>query len=168
MGLNDLVPDDAGDAKGGRPKERGVGESIEPAGKPYLPTKDSEEWWLDVLDDVAEKEPVLDENSLDEMSFHKTVEVIGSISDYVSLHPVYVRQILIEHDIYDTDWSAYIDFFNDDYLDSRVPGYGKDKDDYEPEVEENPWKTEARKDSSSSSFGSSNDDKEGGLHNLVD
>jgi len=137
MGLEDLIPDDAGNGGGGRPKSREIGETIEPAGEPYLPEKDSKEWWLERLEDVEGKEPVLENNDITELDFHIQVEVIGSLSDYTAVHPVKVRKKLAEHEILETDWEEYIDFYPDAVLDSRVPHY--DGDTYTPQITDTSW-----------------------------
>lgn len=159
MGLNDLIPDDAGEAKGGRPKSRELGQTIEPAGEPFLPENDTEEWWAERIEDVTDDNPVLEDKELQDLKFEHTVEVMGSIADLTSVHPVRVRKKLDEHDIMETDWEEYINFYSDSVLDSRVPGY--DGSGYSPRVEENPWEQAVEDDSSSE------DENEGGLHNLL-
>lgn len=159
MSLEDLIPDDAGSGGVGRPPSKELGQTIEPAGEPYLPENDDEQWWLERLDDIAEKEPVLGENTLDEMEFHHSVEVIGALSDLVSLHPVEVRKKLSEHEIYETEWEDYIGFYDDTVLDDRVPHY--DGEDFTPTIKENPWDDD---DSSQQE----QEEKEGGLHGLIE
>jgi len=160
MSLEDLIPDDTGSGGVGRPKSRDLGETIEAAGKPFLPKHDDKEWWLDALEDTEDQAPVLEDKGLGEMEFHKTVEVIGVLSDYVSMHPTEVRLKLEKHEIHETDWEEYVDFFPDEVLDRRVPGY--DGDDWSPTIKEDPWE------SNSNNSSSEEEEKEGGLFNLVE
>lgn len=148
MGLRDLIPDDTG-GTGGRPKESGVGSTREVYGEPFLPEKDNTFWWEEQVEEVT--------GGLSSFtSFEENAKKIGELSDWVGLHPVEVRKKLSEYNIYETDWEEYIEYYSDEVLDGRVPGY---EDDFSPDIQSNPWDdTEWGRD----------EEKDGGLHNLVD
>ena len=154
--LTNLIPEDAGSGKGGRPKSKEIGEPVSVEGEPYTDDKDSADWWEEVLSDVAEDEPIIKENSLDELEFMKVVDVVGQVSDYTYLAPVEVRKKLSEHDIYETDWERYIEFYDDALLDDRVPHY--DGVGYTTKKVTTTTPTDDDGD---------DDEKTGGLHNLV-
>lgn len=154
--LTNLIPEDAGSGKGGRPKSKEIGEPVSVEGKPYTDENDSTDWWEEILSDVAEDEPILEDKSLDELDFQKVVDVVGQVSDYVYLAPVDVRKKLSEHDIYETDWEQYIEYHNDVLLDARVPHYDGDS-----------YTTKEVTTTTSTTDSSGDEEKSGGLHNLV-
>lgn len=87
MALEDIVPDDAGEAKGGRPPENRDKER-EVRGDPFLPEKDTEEWWSEIYGEFVEG------NS-------PTTEEITRISDYVALRPDVVKRKLKHHGVHE-------------------------------------------------------------------
>lgn len=89
MSLDDLVPDDAGDAKGGRPTEERT--IRDPDGDPFIPDKNTKEYWQNIWDTYVDgEEPDPDE--------------IAAICDYVHLFPWDVKVHLEEHGIYSFSW----------------------------------------------------------------
>jgi len=88
MGLNDLVPDDAGQAKGGRPEEK---PSERKRAGPTQEQIESEEWWQDMWDDVVSgEEPTPDE--------------MGEMCDRVFMFPWDVKARLESFSIHEFDW----------------------------------------------------------------
>lgn len=154
--LTNLIPEDAGSGKGGRPKKKEIGEPVSVEGKPHTGEDDSADWWEETLSEVAEEEPILKDNSLDELGFLKVVDVVGLISDYTYLAPVEVRKKLSEHDIYETDWEQYIEFYDDALLDDRVPHY-----------DGHGYTTQKVTTTTLNDDDGDDDEKTGGLHNLV-
>lgn len=120
MGIMDLEGMDVPDNKGGRPpknddnysEDRGVEHA-------YTPGLDSEEWWLDRVNDRTSPE------ELEEMDMFDRMETIGLISHDTASDPFFVRRKLAEHGIYDTDWDTYIEWRREDtgrgFWDCRIP-----------------------------------------------
>lgn len=167
MGLNDIVPDDAGEAKGGRPPKKDIGQTREVYGDPFIPEKDNEEWWQEKVDEIVLGDDLFGEetpNSMEEMGMEELEKRLAELSDHIAVNPLDVRTKLDEHGIYETDWSEYMESHAEYYLDSRIPGRGKDEEDMKPgggllNIEEDPGMGPAAEES---------DDNEGGLFNLVD
>lgn len=89
MSLDDIIPDDAGESKGGRPKEVSKGPP-ETRGNPFTRGDDNEEYWQEVWDNnVGGDEPSMEE--------------IASMSDYSAVMPWVVMSKLTEHGIYEFD-----------------------------------------------------------------
>ena len=146
MGLEDLIPDGTGTGSGGRPKSRDLGDMREPFGNPFLPERDTEEWWKEQFAEKCKVIPPSDD-------FETIARKIARLSDWVGLHPVEVRKKLEEHDIYETDWEEYRNYYDDKHLDSRVPGI--DGPPFEHEISDEPWDTTEEREKS-------------GLHSLIE
>lgn len=97
MGLNDLVPDDAGKAKGGRPKEGGKEARIVPE-HIYRPWKHRDEYWEKVWEEHVES----DEPTLEEIT-----DMVG----YSGVFPWDLKIHLEAAEVYEFDW----DHMPDDY-----------------------------------------------------
>lgn len=88
MGLRDLIPDDAGDGKGGRPKE----EEKEPNRVGPSPGEiETEEFWINLWEDVV---------TADE----PTVEEVAELCDRTFMFPWDVKIKLEAFGIYEFNW----------------------------------------------------------------
>lgn len=97
MGLRDLIPDDAGDNRGGRPKEKGGEERRIPEHN-YRPWEHGEEYWQDVWDRHVDGED-------------PTLEEISAMVGYSCVFPWDLKIHIESHGIYEFDW----DHMPDDY-----------------------------------------------------
>lgn len=91
MGLKDLIPDDVGESRGGRPAEGIDGPPKQLHGEPFMVSNDSEEYWRSIWDRfVSGDEP--------------TPEEIGQMADHTHLFPWDLRIYLEKWGIFDFDW----------------------------------------------------------------
>lgn len=100
MGLNDLVPDDAGKAKGGRPSE-GDGDTEKVPEYWFKPWEHEEEYWQEVWDENVEGED-------------PTIEEIAAMVDYSCVFPWDVKMFLEKYGIYEFDWGHMPDDYPPD------------------------------------------------------
>lgn len=100
MGLNDLVPDDAGQAKGGRPKEGGP-KKRQTSEHWYRPWEHGEEYWQQVWDECVEGED-------------PTIDEIAAMSDYSCIFPWDLKIFLEKYGIYEFDWEHMPDDYPPD------------------------------------------------------
>lgn len=101
MGLKDLVPDGAGDAKGGRPEEKGI-ETREMGWRTFCDDRDTEEWWNKLIKDVLGFKGVPDEEG------EELREALEELAEESHIPVLEVRTKLHEHGIYETDWEHYL------------------------------------------------------------
>lgn len=87
MGLNDIVPDDAGDAKGGRPPEPTPESTEHIHGDPFDMGKDDEEYWTEVFEENVEGDTVTDED-------------MARMSSYSATRPATIMEKMAEHGVY--------------------------------------------------------------------
>lgn len=130
MGLRDLIPDDAGDNRGGRPPE-GNQDGKEPYGDPFIPTKDTKEWWRKIWNKFVSGEK-------------PTPEEISMMADHTHLFPWDLKMHIEKHGIFRFDWehmpedypsdSALADWLEEEGVESNFieevkaqrEGYSKD------------------------------------------
>lgn len=116
MSLDDLIPDDVGDGKGGRPTEDRK-ETRTVHGDPYTQEKDTEEWWQEKWDRfVGLGEP--------------KEEDITVLSDHVALRPSTVMQKVTEHDVYEFDQEDVKEDYPLDMKEGHWSGGGKSYADF--------------------------------------
>lgn len=148
MGLEDLVPDDAGEAKGGRPKEGTDGPRVA-SETAYRPWKHDEEYWQEVWDEHVEgEEPTIDE----------VADMVG----YTCVFPWDLKIHIESAGIYEFDWEQMPDDYpSDDALANWLRNRGV--------VNEFTKKNPPSKTEKSSMFGSgSGSDESSGLMGLVE
>lgn len=101
MSLDDIVPDDAGQAKGGRPPKQSV-EERDLYGDPFCRGKDTEEYWERVVSKFSSG------NSLD-------IEELMAIMRYTHIgDPMEVRVFIEKHGIMEFDWENLADKYDAD------------------------------------------------------
>jgi len=88
MGLNDIVPDDAGDAKGGRPPKPTQESTEHEHGDPFDSGKDNEEYWQKVFDENVDGDDV-------------THEDMQRMSSYAAVRPSDIMEKMVEYGIYE-------------------------------------------------------------------
>lgn len=115
MGLRDLIPDDAGDNRGGRPPSESKGPKKLP-GKPFTVSKDSKEFWQEVWDRfVSGNEP--------------TMEEIGQMADYTHVFPWDLKIYIEKWDIFEFDWDHMPeDYPSDSFLAEMLEDKGIEND----------------------------------------
>lgn len=148
MGLKDLVPDDAGEAKGGRPSE-GNNEKRIASETAFRPWKHEEEYWQKVWDENVEGED-------------PTIEEISDMVGYAVVFPWDLKIHLEAAGIYEFDWEQMPDDYpSDDALANWLRNRGIVND----FTKKNPPAKTKKK----NMFESKSDDKEtGGLMGLVE